>query len=66
MSKYSINIHCNMIIGTNYRGYWVNTVAISTTGKSCSLYWELLHPILGVPLASIGKLPFIGKLPIEA
>ena len=29
-------------------------------------YWELLHPILGIPLASIGKLPFIGKLPIEA
>jgi hypothetical protein len=49
----------------------VNTVAIPTTGKSCSLYtvslyWELLHPILGIPLASIGKLPFIGKLPIEA
>ena len=44
----------------------VNTVAIPTTGKCCSLYWELLHPILGIPLASIGKLPFIGKLPIEA
>ena len=44
----------------------VNTVAIPTTGKYCSLYWELLHPILGIPLASIGKLPFIGKLPIEA
>ena len=29
-------------------------------------YWELLSPILGIPLASIGKLPFIGKLPIEA
>ena len=43
----------------------VNTVAIPTTGKSCSLYWELLHPILGIPLASIGKLPFIGKLTIE-
>ena len=28
--------------------------------------WELLHPILEIPLASIGKLPFIGKLPIEA
>ena len=27
---------------------------------------ELLHPIFGIPLASIGKLPFIGKLPIEA
>ena len=40
----------------------MNTVAIPTTGKSCSLYWELLHPILGIPLASIGKLPFIGKL----
>ena len=44
----------------------VNTVAIPTTGKCRSLYWELLHPILGIPLASIGKLPFIGKLPIEA
>ena len=44
----------------------VNTVAIPTTGKSCSLYWELLHPILGISLASIGKLPFIGKLSIEA
>ena len=50
----------------------MNTVAIPTTGKSCSLYWELLYPILEIPLASIGKLPFIGKLsfigklPIEA
>ena len=43
----------------------VNTVAIPTTGKSCSLYQELLHPILGIPLASICKLPFIGKLPLE-
>ena len=42
-----------------------NTIAIPTTGKSCSLYWELLHPILEIPLASIGKLPFNGKLPIE-
>ena len=44
----------------------VNTVAIPTTGKFPSLYWELLHPLLGIHLASIGKLPFIGKLPIEA
>ena len=44
----------------------MNTVEILTTGKSCSLYWELLHPILGIPLASIGELPFIGKSPIEA
>ena len=44
----------------------MNTVAIPTTGTSYSLYWELLHPVLGIPLASIGKLPFIGKLPIEA
>ena len=44
----------------------VNNVAIPTTGKSYSLYWELLHPILGIPLASIGKLLFVGKLPIEA
>ena len=47
-------------------GARVNTVAIPTTGKSYSLYWELLHPILGIHLASIGKSPFIGKLPIEA
>ena len=26
----------------------------------------MLHPILGIPLASIGKLPFFGKLHIEA
>ena len=52
--------------GTDYIEARVNTVAIPTTGKSCSLYWELLHPILGIPIASIGKLPFIGKLPIEA
>ena len=44
----------------------MNTVAIPTTGKSCSLYWELLHPILEIPLASIGKLPLIGNLPIQA
>ena len=44
----------------------MNTVAIPTTGKSCSLYWELFHLILEIPLASIGKLPFIGKLPIES
>ena len=43
----------------------MNTVAIPTTGKSCSLYWELFHLILEIPLASIGKLPLIGKLPIE-
>ena len=43
----------------------VNTGEIPTTGKCCSLYWELLHPIVEIPLASIGKLPFIGKLPIE-
>ena len=50
-----------MIIGCLY----VNADEIPTTGKSFSLYQELLHPILGIPLASIGKLPFIGKLPIE-
>ena len=44
----------------------VNTAAIPTTDKSCSLYWELLHPISGIRLASISKLPFIGKLPLEA
>ena len=33
-----------------------NTGEIPTTSKSFSLYRELLHPILGIPLASIGKL----------
>ena len=37
-----------------------NTGVIPTTSKSFSLY------ILEIPLASIGKLPFFGKLPIEA
>ena len=57
-----------MLIGTNYSYIEarVDTVAIPTTGKSCNLYWELLHPILGIPLASIGRLPFNGKLPKEA
>ena len=59
-------IHCKYIYVQNYIQARVNTVAIPTTGKYCSLYWELLHPILGIPLASIGKLLFIGKLPIEA
>jgi hypothetical protein len=58
---HTVNIY-RMIIGCLY----VNADEIPTTGKSCSLYWELLHPILGIPLASIGKLPFIGKLPIGA
>ena len=26
----------------------------------------MLRPILGIPLASIGKLPFIGKLPLAS
>ena len=58
---YTVNIYMYKTIEAR-----VNTVAIPTTGKSCSLYWELFHPILGIPLASIDKLPFIGKLPIEA
>ena len=37
----------------------VNTVAIPTTGKSCSLYRELLKPL-------IGNLPINGNIPIEA
>ena len=57
---YTVNIYMYKTIEAR-----VNTVEIPTTGKSCSLYWELLHPILGIPLASIGKSPFIGKLPIE-
>ena len=64
----TIQVHCKYIYIYMYKTVQarVNTVAISTTGKSCSLYWELLHPILEILLASIGKLPFIGKLPIEA
>ena len=58
--------HCKYIYMYKPIQARVNTVAIPTTGKCCSLYWELLHPILGIPLASIGKLLFIGKLPIEA
>ena len=58
---YTVNIYMYKTIQAR-----VNTVAIPTTGKSCRLYWELLPPILGIPLASIGKLPFIGKLPIVA
>ena len=27
---------------------------------------SILQPISGIPLAFIGKLPFIGKVPIEA
>ena len=55
-----------MIIGRNPIEANANTGAIQLlTGKSCSLYQELLHPILGIPLASICNLPFIGKLPIE-
>ena len=60
LRDYTVNIY-RMIIGCLY----VNADEIPTTGKSCSLYRELLHPILGIPLASIGKLPFIGKLPID-
>ena len=40
-----------------------NTGAIQLLGNG--LYQELLHPILGIPLVSIGKLPFIGKSPID-
>ena len=58
---YTVNIYMYKTIEAR-----VNTVAIPTTGKSCNLYWELLHPILGIPLSSIGKLPFVGKLPKEA
>ena len=57
----TVNIY-RMIIGCLY----VNADEIPTTGKSCSLYQKLLHPILGIPLASIGNLPFIGKFPIDA
>ena len=31
-----------------------------------SNYQQIHQPISGNPLASIGKLPFFGKLPIEA
>ena len=60
------NMHCKYIYMYKTIQARVNTVANPTTGKCRILYWELLHPILGIPLASIGKLPFIGKLPIEA
>ena len=60
-TSYTVNIY-RMIIGCLY----VNADEIPTIGKFFSLYRELLHPILGIPLASIGKLPFTGKLPIEA
>ena len=53
-------LHCKVIIGRNPIEDNANTVAIQLLGNP-----ELLHPILGIPLASIGKLPFIGKLPIE-
>ena len=56
-----------MIIGRNPIEANANTVAIQLPGNPAAyMYWEMLHPILGIPLASIGKLPFIGKLPIEA
>ena len=61
LSECTVNIYRYKTIEAN-----ANTGEIPTTSKSCSLYRELLHPILGIPLASIGKLPFIGKLPIEA
>jgi hypothetical protein len=58
---YTVNIYRYKTIEAN-----ANTGEIPTMSKFFSLYRELLHPILRIPLASIGKLPFIGKLPIEA
>ena len=55
-----------MIIGRNPIEANANTGAIQLLGNSVALYQELLHPTLGIPLASIGKLPFIGKLPIDS
>ena len=46
--RYTVNIYKYKTIQAR-----VNTVAIPTIGKYCSLYWELLHPKLGIPLASI-------------
>ena len=57
-----------MIIGRNPIEGNANTGEIQLLGNpvaytgNCFTLW----PILGIPLASIGKLPFIGKLPIEA
>jgi hypothetical protein len=59
--SHTVNIYRYKTIEAN-----ANTGEIPTTSKSFNLYLELLHPILGIPLSSIGKLPFIGKLPIEA
>ena len=59
--SYTVNIYRYKTIEAN-----ANTGEIPTTSKSFSLYRELLHPILGISLAPIGKLLFIGKLPIEA
>ena len=56
--NYTINIYWKVI--------GIVQVFYQSIGKSFSLYREMLHPILGIPLASKGKLPSISKLPIEA
>ena len=60
----TVSLHCKVIISRNPIEANANTGAIQLLGNP-SLYQELLHPILGIPLASISKLPFIGKLTIE-
>ena len=56
-----------MIKGRNPIEANANTIAIQLPGNPVAYtYREMLHPILGIPLASIGKLPSISKLPIEA
>ena len=55
-----------MIIGRNPIEANANTGAIQLLGNSVAYtYQELLHPILGIPLASIGKSQFMRKLLIE-
>ena len=59
-------IRCKVIIGRNPIEANANTVAIQLPGNPVAYILHMLHPILGIPLASIGKLPSISKLPIEA
>ena len=60
------NVHCSVIIGRNPKEANSNTSEIQQQGNpvaytgNCFTLW----PILGIPLAPIGKLPFIGKYPV--
>ena len=61
------NLHCNVIIGRIPIEANVNTGEIQLLVNPVAYIWYqiLLHSILEIPLASIGKLPFIDKLPLE-